>query len=281
MARSCCEGATAACNCVVEADPASPTPLTVVQNTPGIYTINVDSTAVLDLCASLQSLQQEFRPLLASDRMVVIDAADECQLVDGSTSAVSGSLPPGVIQMFGGTVAPAGYLLCDGGYYDTIDYAALYNVIGIAYGTSGGDFRVPSMAGRVPIGQDGTHILGSTHGLTDNENRLTAVEQIPEHGHASGTLATGAENRDHTHAPPGTAEHFMTRDAGNGLGDYGAAGTSAVNNSVTSGALYNLGSGDQWHTHPISGSTGNAGWATTNPFDVENKNIAVNFIIKT
>lgn len=55
-------------------------------------------------------------------------------------------LLPGIIVPYGGTVAPTGWLLCNGASYFINSYLSLYSVIGTTYGNNGaGTFRVPNM----------------------------------------------------------------------------------------------------------------------------------------
>ncbi|HJY06999.1 MAG TPA: phage tail protein, partial [Bryobacteraceae bacterium] len=63
-------------------------------------------------------------------------------------------LPVGVVFPYGGSAAPAGYLLCYGQAVDRDDYADLFGVIGTAFGAGDGSttFNVPDMRGRVPAG---------------------------------------------------------------------------------------------------------------------------------
>jgi microcystin-dependent protein len=53
---------------------------------------------------------------------------------------------PGMIMPYGGTTAPAGWLLCNGTSYSTTTYSALFAVIGYTYGGSGNTFAVPNMS---------------------------------------------------------------------------------------------------------------------------------------
>lgn len=54
---------------------------------------------------------------------------------------------PGIIAPYGGSVAPSGWLLCDGSSYFINAYLNLYSVIGTTYGNNGaGTFRVPNMS---------------------------------------------------------------------------------------------------------------------------------------
>lgn len=89
-----------------------------------------------------------------------MQAADAATLASANAYADSvigsGGIPPGTITMFGGSVAPAGWLLCRGQAVSRTTYAALFAAIGINYG--GGDgvttFNVPDMRGEFPRGHD-------------------------------------------------------------------------------------------------------------------------------
>jgi hypothetical protein len=72
------------------------------------------------------------------------------------------SMFPGmVVEAAGGDVPSEKWLPCDGAAYQQTDYPSLYAAIGGAYGNAGaGTFRVPSMAGRMPVG------TGTGAGLT-------------------------------------------------------------------------------------------------------------------
>lgn len=96
------------------------------------------------------------------------------------------AVPPGGIQMYGGTSAPAGWLLCHGTAYQAADYPALYAVIGTTFGASGaGTFKVPDFRGRSPLG------VGQGSGLT-----LRALGQM---GGAETHVLVEAELASHSH----------------------------------------------------------------------------------
>lgn len=106
------------------------------------------------------------------------------------------SEPAGIIMPFAGTVAPQGYLLCDGSAVSRTTYATLYAVIGDTFGAGDGSstFNVPDLSGRVPLGVSQAHALGTTGGsetVTLTESELPAhVHQVPQHGHANTIGAT-------------------------------------------------------------------------------------------
>ena len=66
-------------------------------------------------------------------------------------------VPAGTILPFGGTTAPAGYLLCDGQPVSRMTYGNLYSAVGDAFGAGDGvnTFNVPDLRGRFLRGVDG------------------------------------------------------------------------------------------------------------------------------
>ena len=109
------------------------------------------------------------------------------------------SEPAGIVMPFAGSVAPQGYLLCDGSAVSRDTYSALFAAIGTVYGAGDGSttFNVPDLSGRVVIGVSNTHVLGpaggeAAHALTENE--LPAhTHTVPSHGHENDIVATTPE----------------------------------------------------------------------------------------
>lgn len=96
---------------------------------------------------------------------------------------------------FAGSVAPQGYLLCDGSAVSRTDYADLFTVIGTTYGAGDGSttFNVPNLSGRVVIGVSSTHALASTGGAEtvtlQTANLPSHTHTVPQHTHANTILA--------------------------------------------------------------------------------------------
>jgi microcystin-dependent protein len=69
-------------------------------------------------------------------------------------SATVTATPAGVIEMFGGSSAPTGYLMCDGSAVSRTTFANLFAVIGTAYGPGDGSttFNLPNMNAKFPRG---------------------------------------------------------------------------------------------------------------------------------
>lgn len=73
--------------------------------------------------------------------------------------------PIGSMQMFAGSSAPAGYLICDGSAISRSTYSRLFSVISTTWGTGDGSttFNIPDMRGAAPAG------VGTSTGYTSNE----------------------------------------------------------------------------------------------------------------
>lgn len=170
-------------------------------------------------------------------------------------SAGAQQLPAGMISAFGGTVAPAGWILCDGTAVSRTTFATLFAVVGVAFGIGDGltTFNVPDLRQRFPLGlaAAGTgSVLGGTGGTID-------------HVHAVGTLAAGNESA-HTHGAGSYSVTVAGESAETAVitpKDVGADGAYSVTGTSGAGSA---------HTHTLAGST-----ATANPpFQ------AVNYIIR-
>ena len=110
-------------------------------------------------------------------------------------------LQPGVIQIFAGASAPAGWLLCRGQAISRTVYAALFAVIGTTYGAGDGSttFNLPDLRDRFPVGAGSTYALNAKGGantvtLTKEQSGLPAhghgftQPKIPNHAHSMGSL---------------------------------------------------------------------------------------------
>lgn len=104
------------------------------------------------------------------------------------TAAAGVAMPPGSVVSYAGSVAPSGWLLCDGSAVSrTGATAALFAAIGTTYGTGNGTttFNLPDLRGRVVAGLD-----GGTGRLTPTvANTLGAVGGAQTYALAIGDLA--------------------------------------------------------------------------------------------
>jgi microcystin-dependent protein len=96
-------------------------------------------------------------------------------------------VPTGTILSFASSVAPSGYLLCDGAAVSRTTYAALYSLVGNLYGSGDGSttFNVPDLRGRVAMGAGQgagleNRVLANTHGT---ETHTLSIAEMPSHTH--------------------------------------------------------------------------------------------------
>ena len=90
----------------------------------------------------------------------------------------------GMIQMYAGTTAPKGWLLCNGTNVSRTTYAELFDVIGTTYGAGDGSttFTIPDLRDRFPVGAGTTYALNDKGGA--NSVTLTKEQSgLPAHGH--------------------------------------------------------------------------------------------------
>lgn len=100
-------------------------------------------------------------------------------------SILESLMPTGAILSYGGTVAPAGFLLTDGKEYSTTERNRLFKVIGYNFGGAGSKFAVPNTLGRSIIGAGGgagltVRTIGEKGGT---ETVTLTIGQLPSHKH--------------------------------------------------------------------------------------------------
>ena len=144
-----------------------------------------------------------------------------------STSEVvyglSNNSTPGIVQMFAGSSAPHGFLLCDGSSYNTTDYPNLFNVIGYTYGGDGeaGTFQVPNMKGRVPVGLDASQGYSNALGVQGGEQTHTlTINEMPAHSHTIHAYDAGSTGGSVGRNVSGLGERTPSTDSQGGSQPY-------------------------------------------------------------
>jgi microcystin-dependent protein len=143
-------------------------------------------------------------------------AVGNAQLASGLFQS---TLPAGAIINFGGTSAPAGFLMCDGSVVSQTTYNNLYAVIGTAFNTGGegaGNFRLPDLRQRFVLGKaaSGTgSTLGATGGAIDHTHSIPGLS-IPSL--ALDGLPFQLTLPNHTHGLTGAAVAIALEEDPNG-----------------------------------------------------------------
>mgnify|MGYP001249956246 CR=1 FL=1 len=156
--------------------------------------------------------------------------------------AVAASTPIGSVVDYAGITAPTNWLFCYGQAISRTTYAALFAVIGTAWGAGNGTttFNLPDCRGRAAIGKDdmggtaanrittaGAGFDGSTiaaAGGTQTHTLTTA--QIPVHNHTASSASAGSHSHTGTAASAGNHAHTGTTVAD---GNHAHSGTTADN----------------------------------------------------
>ena len=95
--------------------------------------------------------------------------------------------PPGVIWQWAAASAPVGFLICDGSAISRTGYAALYAIIGTAYGIGDGSstFNIPNLQSRVAVGRNTGNGSFASLGQAGGEAAHTlSLNEMPSHSHA-------------------------------------------------------------------------------------------------
>lgn len=227
---------------------------------------------------------------------VAADAAISITKLDSAVASVTyansvAGLAAGTVQMYAGTSAPSGWLLCQGQAVSRTTYSALFTAIGTTWGTGDGSntFNLPDLRGRSPIGAGtGTGLSARTLGTAGGEETHKLVtSEIPVHNHADsghshgvGTLATANESA-HTHTTTNAANFIVSSSSGLAAGSTAAAGSGAATWGQTSATA--AGSA---HNHTITGTSASATATIGNTGGDGTHNnmqpwICLQFIIKT
>ena len=135
-----------------------------------------------------------------------ISATNLNNLQDNVGNAINNSLPIGTIVDFAGTIAPTGWLICDGSAISRTTYADLLATIGTIYGEGDGSttFNLPNCEGLVTVGIKNNDTDFNEIGKTGGEKKHTlTVDEMPSHTHtvnysggagtSTGVTAMGAQ----------------------------------------------------------------------------------------
>jgi len=189
-----------------------------------------------------------------------------------SFSTVQG-VPSGAVFCLAVATVPADYLECNGAAVSRTTYAALFAVIGTAYGAGNGSstFNIPDLRGNFVRGFDNGRGVDSGRSIAtfqDQEYKL--------HTHNPGSLSGSTNSTGaHNHAFK-ASNRAGDEDAWSGankgfIGDNdGAAFTQGANTNK----IYN--NSNHSHSVSFSGSTASSGGTETRP-----RNIAMMYVIKT
>ncbi len=182
----------------------------------------------------------------------LVDLGEPASDKDAATKKyVDSLLPKGLINAYGGTNAPSGWLMCNGSAVSRTTYSNLFNVIGTSFGVGNGSttFNLPDLRQRFPMGKSASgtgSTLGGTGGNIDHSHTTAShtltTGEMPyhRHGHAfddgfSGYVSwpkvwDGSGNHDWSGWGTGPYEvnldPYTGYEGGGGGHDHGSTGTA-------------------------------------------------------
>ena len=209
------------------------------------------------------------------------------QIIDGALNYLADfvknySAMAGTIKMFAGSVAPDGWLLCNGQAISRTTYSKLFNVIGTTYGEGDGSttFNVPDLRGRTPVGVGtGTATNATAHTLGQKAGAESS--SYTPAGTIGGTSITQAQLpaisgtinvRNTANATYNTITSASGKFTVEEVGDATSALAMGTTNDKIQRITFSVGSGNT-HTHSWTGTA-----ATINKMQPY---LAVNYIICT
>ncbi|ULY68609.1 hypothetical protein [Chlorella virus XW01] len=177
-------------------------------------------------------------------------------------------LPIGIVLPFATTIAPEGWLVCNGQEVSKTTYASLWNIIGNTFGVAvdSNNFKLPDLRGRVIIGN------GAGDGLTNrsigqnggSETHTLTINEIPSHTHTGTTNSSGAHNH--------TVQNTVQK-TGNNTPDGLDSTINEIDNIATTTTTTST-DGNHTHTFTTNSTGGGQAHNIVQPFTV------LNYIIK-
>ena len=215
------QGATPLANPTFTGNPRAPTQ-TAGNNSTSLATTAFVQAAIAALVASAPSTLNTLNEL--ADAL----GDDPNFAATIMTMIAAAATRPGTIMDYAGTLAPSGYLLCDGAAVSRTTYTNLFAAIGTTWGNGDGSttFNVPNFRRRVAVGSGGTggNGLGNSVGSTGGaETHTLAVDEMPTHTHGVRTnwSGIGSTTRSidlytHPYNPSANQSFYTSTSAGGG-----------------------------------------------------------------
>ena len=163
----------------------------------------------------------------------------------------------GSIVGFASTVAPEGYLVCDGSTYSQSEYPELYAMIGNQFGGPAGSFNVPDLRGQFLRGAQGAGIGAFQDDSTKMPNSSFrangTISSAGQHSHSGTTTGAGAHGHLTSYAELGG----ISRDGFQSGTNEAVKSVSTTNRTASSSTIgnhsHNFGTNASGqHSHSIS-----------------------------
>jgi microcystin-dependent protein len=151
---------------------------------------------------------------------------------------------PGSIVGFPTNFIHAGWLVCDGTLYNTVQYDLLFDILGYAYGGSGSSFGVPDYRGYADVGSDnmggpagnaGRFFNVGPNFVTGELNHVLTDPELAAHTHGviDNGHTHGASQAPHNHTVSAVSPGFAGLGGGGALIGSATLTTSTAQPAIT------------------------------------------------
>ena len=188
---------------------------------------------------------------------IAANAVDISELASAVANALN---PTGVIQAYVGTVAPTGWLVCDGSAFSSTTYPNLYALLGNVATT-------PDLRDKFLAGASATKTIRTSGG-----SATIGVNNLPAHTHpntitsvtVAGTVSVTLAGGDHSHSATigtvGSTHNHALPTVRQGPASSAHSGSTTIAAGFSgSDVNLNTGSVGSEHTHNITIDSANAG----------------------
>jgi microcystin-dependent protein len=162
-----------------------------------------------------------------------------------ATQVIGDTNPVGTLLDYAGATAPSGYLMCDGRSLSTAGtYAALFAVIGYAYGGSGASFNIPDFRGRFARYEDNMGTGAAGRDTSARDSNKAQAQATAKNG-----LSIGLQSTDHAHYARQLSGPTLNPNSGQGTTNWCAVSAGSNDSSHTTSGV------NQNHNHTITGDS--------------------------
>ena len=134
---------------------------------------------------------------------------------DKIDTTMKNNSPTGSIIMYGSTLAPDGWLLCNGSAVSRTTYADLFAVIGTRFGAGNGSttFNLPNLRNRFVVGAGASYNINDTGG---EATHVLTIDEMPAHSHQVPTYIEGGPAAGFVSAGYEKVQNINTTSVGGG-----------------------------------------------------------------
>lgn len=175
---------------------------------------NIAASGVTESCLAAASVTET---KIGSSAVTTTKIADSnITLAKFAAEVTKCLVPTGAVLSFAGTVAPTGFLMCDGSAVSRTTYSSLYSILGNHHGSGDGSttFNLPDYRGRFLRGVDGgagnDPDTSSRTAMNSGGNTGDAVGSVQNdafqgHHHTINLFSGGTTATEITYAQPGSS----------------------------------------------------------------------------